>query len=238
MPLSLRAPLSDARLHRTSTGDVAVALRTPWANGTTHVALSPTAFLARLAVLVPRPRVNLVLYHGVLAPRASWRLEVVPHPPVAEAKASPDQAHSRESASEPSRGWRWADLMRRVFEIDVLACPGCGGRLRLVAVLEASEATRRILRHLDLLPESHPPRLPARRQMRTTGQRELGTSTRAQPRCGGRVFGEGGPVRLALRHRGPRYETVLMCAVPRGRITRAGQHQDRITGDSVKLPLL
>ena len=31
---TLRAPLSDARLHRTSTGDVAVALRTPWANGT------------------------------------------------------------------------------------------------------------------------------------------------------------------------------------------------------------
>lgn len=46
---------------------------------------------------------------------------------------------------------RWADLMRRVFEVDVLACPGCGGRLRLVAVLDASDATRRILRHLGFL---------------------------------------------------------------------------------------
>ncbi len=30
--------------------------------------------------------------------------------------------------------------MRRVFELDVLACPRCGGRLRLIAVLEASDA--------------------------------------------------------------------------------------------------
>ena len=34
-------------------------------------------FLGRLAVLVPRPRINLVLYHGVLGPRAAWRAAVV-----------------------------------------------------------------------------------------------------------------------------------------------------------------
>ena len=32
---------------------------------------------SRLAVLVPRPRINLVLYHGVLGPRAAWRAEIV-----------------------------------------------------------------------------------------------------------------------------------------------------------------
>ena len=37
----------------------------------------PIEFLGRLAVLVPRPRINLVLYHGVLGPRASWRAQVV-----------------------------------------------------------------------------------------------------------------------------------------------------------------
>ena len=30
----------------------------------------------------------------------------------------------------------WAELMARTFGIDVLACPRCGGRLRLVAVIE------------------------------------------------------------------------------------------------------
>jgi hypothetical protein len=55
--------------------------------------------------------------------------------------------------------------MRRVFAVDVLACPRCGGRLRLVATLEASEATRRILQHLGLpteVPSPAPSRAPPR----------------------------------------------------------------------------
>ena len=137
-------------------------LRRPWADGTTHVAFPPTAFLARLAVLVPRPRVNLLLYHGVLAPRAAWRREIVPQrvptDPVEGATPAqdPDEAPRR-----TGRGWRWADLMRRVFDVDVLACPTCGGRLRLIAVLDASETTARILRHRGLPTEVPAPR-PAR----------------------------------------------------------------------------
>ena len=34
-------------------------------------------FLEKLAALIPRPAVNLLLYHGVLAPRARWRSQVV-----------------------------------------------------------------------------------------------------------------------------------------------------------------
>ena len=40
--------------------------------------------------------------------------------------------------------------MRRAFEVDVLACPRCGGRRRLVALIEASAVARRILTHLGL----------------------------------------------------------------------------------------
>jgi hypothetical protein len=55
-------------------------------------------------------------------------------------------------------GRRWADLMRRAFEVDVLACR-CGGRLRLLALLEAGTVTTRILRHLGL-----PTEIPRRAQ--------------------------------------------------------------------------
>jgi hypothetical protein len=44
-----------------------------------------------------------------------------------------------------SRHWAWADLMRRAFDIDVLACPRCGGRLRLIATVEDPEAISVIL---------------------------------------------------------------------------------------------
>ena len=58
-------------------GQVVLEIRHRWADGTTHVVFDPVEFLGRLAVLVPRPRINLILYHGVLAPRAAWRSAVV-----------------------------------------------------------------------------------------------------------------------------------------------------------------
>jgi len=35
--------------------------------------------------------------------------------------------------------------MRRAFGVDVLACPRCGGRLRLIALVEDPKAIRSIL---------------------------------------------------------------------------------------------
>ncbi len=44
----------------------------------------------------------------------------------------------------------WAALMHRAFGIDVLACPQCGGRLRLIATLHDPAVIRKILAHLAL----------------------------------------------------------------------------------------
>jgi hypothetical protein len=49
------------------------------------------------------------------------------------------------------------------FAIDVLACPGCGGRLRFIATIEDPPAVERILRHFGLptaIPEAAPARPP------------------------------------------------------------------------------
>ena len=40
--------------------------------------------------------------------------------------------------------------MRRVFSIDVLHCPHCGSRRRLIALITNLLVARRILRHLGL----------------------------------------------------------------------------------------
>jgi len=50
---------------------VLLQFRQPWRDGTTHLTFDPVEFLGRLAVLVPRPRINLLLYYGVLGPRAA-----------------------------------------------------------------------------------------------------------------------------------------------------------------------
>ena len=53
-------------------------LKTPYSNGTTHVIFEPIDFLARLAALVPKPRVNLTRFHGVFAPNSKHRIHVTP----------------------------------------------------------------------------------------------------------------------------------------------------------------
>jgi hypothetical protein len=108
--------------------------------GTTHVLFEPTEFLERLAVLMPRPRVNLVLYCGVLAPRAACRQHVV------AARHVHEGAGTETPADPPARSW--AALMRRAFGFDVLACPRCGRAMRLIALIETGDVSRRILHHL------------------------------------------------------------------------------------------
>ena len=120
--------------------------------------------LERLAVLTPRPRVNLILYYGVLAPRAAWRCAFA-------AGYSADTPHleAAEQGDDAKRsgtgGYQWAELMQRTFGLDVLACPRCGGRLRLVGLIEQASVVQRILRHLGLpteIPERRPARAPPR----------------------------------------------------------------------------
>ena len=54
------------------------------------------------------------------------------------------------------RNYSWAELMRRVFDVDVLECPACRGRMRILAAIHPSEATRAILKCLGLPPRATP----------------------------------------------------------------------------------
>jgi len=42
--------------------------------------------------------------------------------------------------------------MHRAFAIDALACPHCGGRLRLIATLHDPAVIRKLLAHLGIAP--------------------------------------------------------------------------------------
>ncbi|MEO2139824.1 MAG: transposase, partial [Thermoleophilia bacterium] len=152
---TLRPPVAQDRLELTEHGQVRLALRRPWSDGTTHLLFEPIELLERLAALTPRPRVNLILYHGVLGARAAWRSLVVQYgttderrPTVDAATASEEPTASRDPRA--SGNYLWAELMRRSLALDVLACPSCGGRLRLIAVVDHPAVVARILGHLAL----------------------------------------------------------------------------------------
>ena len=72
-----RPAVSEKRLALTVI-DICYQLKTPYRNGTTHVVFEPLDFIAKLAALVPKPRVNLTRFHGVFAPRNKFRDTVTP----------------------------------------------------------------------------------------------------------------------------------------------------------------
>lgn len=63
-----RPVVSTERLSLTAQGNVRYRLKTPCRDGTTEVVFEPLDFMARLAALVPTPRVNLARYLGFFAP--------------------------------------------------------------------------------------------------------------------------------------------------------------------------
>ena len=63
-----RPAIANERLKRNRAGQVVLQLKSPWRDGTTHIVMSPLELMQRLAALVPRPRLHLIRFHGVLAP--------------------------------------------------------------------------------------------------------------------------------------------------------------------------
>ncbi|MDP3662818.1 MAG: IS91 family transposase [Nitrosomonas sp.] len=153
-----RPAIADERLARNKDGQIVLTLKTPYRDGTTHIVLSPVEFMQRLAALVPRPRLNLIRFHGVLAPNAKLRAEIIPG-----SKKNKSHASNANDAAPPSQATvriSWARLLKRVFEIDIERCPHCGGNVKIIAAILERTAITKILDHLGL-PARAPPRAPA-----------------------------------------------------------------------------
>jgi hypothetical protein len=149
----LRPPLAQERVELLPDGLVRISLKRAYADGTMAVDMDPLSLLSRLAASVPPPRFHTVKYAGVLAAASPWRSRVGPRLVV------PDDA----PASKKKRGgYRpWAELLKRTFGCDVLACPACGGRMKLVAMLTEPKSVSRFLHALDE-PTDVPVRSPSR----------------------------------------------------------------------------
>jgi hypothetical protein len=155
-----RASLSEERLSQNAKGQVVYKLKNAYDNGTTHIVLEPLDLLARLASLVPRPRVNLTRFFGVFAPHFKYRKLVVPKTEVtkegegAEESLTPVQQSSRMT---------WAQRLKRVFNMDIEICPECKGQVKVIASIEDPRVIKKILHHLGLesrAPTPWPPRGP------------------------------------------------------------------------------
>ena len=139
-----RPPVSVERLDLTAQGQVRYRLKTAYRDGATHIVLDPLDFIARLAALVPPPRVHLTRFHGVFAAHAALRAAITPGgrgPGAQKRVAAPERPTSHEIRMNSAR------RLKRVFGIEIQLCARCGGRLNVIASIEESELIRRILAH-------------------------------------------------------------------------------------------
>ena len=48
----------------------------------------------------------------------------------------------------PSKGW--AEMIRKVYEVNPLLCPSCGGQMSIISFIEDHKLINRIIAHLKL----------------------------------------------------------------------------------------
>jgi hypothetical protein len=144
-----RPAVSQKRLSLTPNGNIRYQLKTPYRDGTTHVIFEPLDFIARLAALVPKPRVNLTRFHGVFAPNSRDRAAVTPGKRGKGAKPAGREEEQEKTPAQRRAAMTWAQRLKRVFGIDIETCAACGGALRIIACIEDPAVIKKILTHID-----------------------------------------------------------------------------------------
>ncbi len=162
-----RPAVAEERLSTNDSGDVIYRFKKPWDDGTAARKLTPMELMERLVALVPRPRVHLTRYHGVLGPHYKHRKQIVPKPPALKLVTDNQILVDPKQLELKKKNIPWARLLARVFSIDVEICSKCGGKMKIIAAIEDPKVIRKILDHNGLPtkpPSLHPARGPPKQR--------------------------------------------------------------------------
>ena len=108
-------------------------------NSTESECMDYLEFIARVTSHIPEKGQVMIRYYGLYsnAHRGKKRKTGV-CPPVIKDEVS----------FTPSRGW--AEMIKKVYEIDPLICPKCGGTMRIISFIKDHKVIDKIIDHLKL----------------------------------------------------------------------------------------
>jgi hypothetical protein len=171
----IRAPISQERLKyipgSNGTGKVVYEGKTTYRVET----FSAIDFLARLTTHIPNKQEQSVRYYGYYSNKSrGMRAKAETASPEADtasgiADTSPGIGDStvdhivsltdnRSTLTRKRFKKNWARLIQKVYDVDPLSCPGCGGKMRIISFVEEEAVIKKILSHLNLwLPQYHDP---------------------------------------------------------------------------------
>ena len=124
-------------------------------------------FIARVTSHIPDKGQVMIRYYGLYsnAHRGKRRK--------AQQAANPLLIIEQEEPFVPSKGW--AEMIRKVYEVDPLVCPRCGGQMRIIAFIENHKTIDKIIRHLKLsfiAERPPPPQVPQHELLMAAEERE------------------------------------------------------------------
>ena len=150
-----RPAIADERIVIESPNSLRLKLKSAWKDGTSEIRFTPEELIEKLVALVPLPGQHTVRYYGVLASR-SQHYKKLPETPVQESEASNKAEVAQGQGKKGKRRLSWADLLKRTFKVDVLACSKCKNPMKLVQVVIDSCTIKRTLEALGLQPQAPP----------------------------------------------------------------------------------
>jgi len=113
----------------------------------------PLEWIARITAHIPRKGSKQVIYYGSYS--QAWRGRERRQGISSTDPELPVNTETLPSCSS-RRGRMWAVLLKKVWDIDALRCPKCGGHMKAISVIERPSMIRRILEHLELWEEEEP----------------------------------------------------------------------------------
>jgi len=114
-------------------------------------AFDPAEFVARVIMHIPEPRRHLVRYYGWYSnvSRGKRRKADAEKGEVEGVGSDPDSSAARaETRSARALRRSWAQLIKRIYEVDPLVCPTCGSEMKVIAFITEHDVVDAILRHL------------------------------------------------------------------------------------------
>ena len=114
----------------------------------------PLDFLAEITQHIPEPGQHLIRYYGWYSNKTRGvraKTEAESRSGVGDPLSPQSSAPSPDPSSKLARQ-RWAALIKRVYEVDPLVCPRCGGSMRIISFIEKrqGDVIRKILTHCGL----------------------------------------------------------------------------------------
>jgi hypothetical protein len=99
-------------------------------------------FVARVTSHIPNKGQVTVRYYGLYANAHRGKVRK------ASLAAFPLRLVEEELRPIPSKGW--AEMIRKVYEVNPMVCPQCGGQMKVIAFLTDHAVVDKIIDHLNL----------------------------------------------------------------------------------------